>query len=295
MKKLIYILVAVFTISIANTSCNNKEKEAAEQKADSLARINEDKDEDIAELEALMQQIQDGFDEISQAENRIRVERAHGESNRSAAIKEDMDFIRETIAAKQQKITELQSMMNALKKSNDADKKKYEALFAEYEKKISDFQALTVGYEQYITDIESQLVAKDNIIAEQKTEIAEKQTTITEQAEELDSRARTISVQDKELNKAYYVFGTKKELKEQAILNDGEVLRQGNFNKNYFTQIDIRTTKTIKLYSKSATMKSAHPAGSYTLEKDANKQYVLRITDPDKFWSTSKYLVILVK
>ena len=42
-------------------------------------------------------------------------------------------------------------------------------------------------------------------------------------------------------------------------------------------------------------MMTSHPAGSYTLDRDANKQYILRISDPQKFWSTSKYLVILVK
>jgi hypothetical protein len=31
------------------------------------------------------------------------------------------------------------------------------------------------------------------------------------------------------------------------------------------------------------------------LQRDANKQYVLRITNPEAFWATSKYLVILVK
>jgi hypothetical protein len=35
--------------------------------------------------------------------------------------------------------------------------------------------------------------------------------------------------------------------------------------------------------------------GSYVLERDPNKQFVLRIIDPQKFWSTSKYLVIIVK
>ena len=40
---------------------------------------------------------------------------------------------------------------------------------------------------------------------------------------------------------------------------------------------------------------TSHPAGSYTLQRDANKQFVLRISDPDTFWSTSKYLVVLVK
>ena len=88
---------------------------------------------------------------------------------------------------------------------------------------------------------------------------------------------------------------TKKELKEQSILNDGEVLRQGNFNKDYFTKIDTRVDKVIKLYSKSATLKTNHPAGSYSLEKNPKGQYVLRINDPDKFWSISKYLVIIVK
>ena len=70
---------------------------------------------------------------------------------------------------------------------------------------------------------------------------------------------------------------------------------QSNFNKNYFTKIDIRVDKEIKLYSKSARMLTSHPAGSYTLQPDAQQQYVLRITNPQQFWSTSKYLVVLVK
>ena len=89
------------------------------------------------------------------------------------------------------------------------------------------------------------------------------------------------------------MFGTKKELKEQQILVNGKVL-QGNFNKEYFTKVDIRVDKEIKLYSRSAKMLTSHPSSSYTLQRDANKQYVLRITDPQLFWSTSKYLVVLV-
>ena len=116
-------------------------------------------------------------------------------------------------------------------------------------------------------------------------------TTLTE---DNTQKAQTISTQDKALNSAWFVFGTKKELKEQKILDRGEVL-QSNFNKEYFTKIDIRIDKEIKLYSSSAEILTNHPAGSYTLQRDAKKQYVLRITDPQTFWSTSKYLVILVK
>ena len=107
-------------------------------------------------------------------------------------------------------------------------------------------------------------------------------------------KTETINAQDKQLNTAWFVFGTKRELKEQRII-DGRRVLEANFNKNYFTKIDIRVQKEIKLYSKSARILTMHPSSSYTLQQDANKQYVLRINNPQIFWSTSKYLVILVK
>ena len=72
-------------------------------------------------------------------------------------------------------------------------------------------------------------------------------------------------------------------------------MKNDDFNKDYFTQIDIRDTKEIKLYSKSAKLLTTHPEGSYVLAKDAKGQYVLRITNPTEFWSVSRYLVIQVK
>ena len=112
--------------------------------------------------------------------------------------------------------------------------------------------------------------------------------------EESARKTETINTQDKQLNTAWYVFGTKKELKEQRILEGDKVL-ESNFNKSYFTKIDIRVDKEIKLMSKSAKILTMHPSGSYTLQRNANKTYVLRITNPQIFWSTSKYLVVQVK
>ena len=107
-------------------------------------------------------------------------------------------------------------------------------------------------------------------------------------------KTQTIDTQEKQLNTAWYVFGTKRELKEHGILQSGDVLR-GSFDKGYFTKIDIRIDREIKLYTKSARVLTNHPSGSYNLSKDTNGQYVIRITDPVTFWSTSKYLVIQVK
>ena len=148
--------------------------------------------------------------------------------------------------------------------------------------------------ETQIQALREELDKKDIHIAELDEQVADLNTNVENLTEETNQKTQTINQQDKQLHTAWFVFGTKKELKEQNILADGDVLRS-NFNKEYFTKIDIRIDKEIKLYSKSAKMLTAHPSAAYTLQRDANKQYVLRITDPQLFWSTSKYLVILVK
>lgn len=70
---------------------------------------------------------------------------------------------------------------------------------------------------------------------------------------------------------------------------------KGDYDKTYFTKIDIRNFKSVKLDSKSAELLTNHPEGSYSLVKDSKGYYTLNITDATKFWSVSKYLVVKVK
>jgi hypothetical protein len=129
--------------------------------------------------------------------------------------------------------------------------------------------------------------------------VTELNTDVTNLTEENTQHQQTITNQDMELNTAYFVFGTKKELKNQGILDGGGLFKKAkvssSYNNEYFTKIDIRTTKEIKLYSNKADIKTSHPAGSYSLDKDGNDQLVLHITNPKQFWNNSKYLVIVVK
>ena len=137
--------------------------------------------------------------------------------------------------------------------------------------------------------------ARDIKIAEQETKINSLDKEVNELTTSNEEKAETVAKQEKELNTAWYVFGTKKELKEQRIIESGDVLKNKDFNQDYFTKIDIRVVKSIKLYSKSAKLLTSHPADSYKLEIDGQKQYTLYITNPQQFWSVSRYLVILVK
>ena len=146
-----------------------------------------------------------------------------------------------------------------------------------------------------IEELREQLAQKDIKIAEQGEQINSLNNNVNDLTQKNEEKAKTVAAQDIELNTAYYVFGTYRELREQRILRRKDVLKGNDFNKDYFTRIDLRVTKTIKLYSKSAKLMTNHPAGSYSLDKDAQGQYTLRITNPKTFWSVSKYLVIVVK
>ena len=154
---------------------------------------------------------------------------------------------------------------------------------------------------QRIEELQAELASKNIRIQELDAAVSD----LTSQKEQLtienEAKAQTVAQQDKTLHTAWFVFGTKKELKDQNILSGsglfkkGEVMKDENVNKDYFTEIDIRTTKEIKLYSKSADVLTSHPAGSYELEEDDKGQLTLKIINPEQFWNVSKYLVIQVK
>ena len=162
-------------------------------------------------------------------------------------------------------------------------------------KMVDDLSAQLDAQKIKVQELEARLAEKDILIAQQGEAITTLNENVNALSEENKAKSQTVAEQDKQIHTAWYVFGTKSELKEQKILQKGDVLQSGDFNKDYFTKVDIRYDKEIKLYSKSAKLLTNHPAGSYKLEKDNKGQYVLQITNPDAFWSVSKYLVVQVR
>ena len=250
---------------------------------DSLQKIIEQKDNEINDIMGTLNEIQEGFREISEAEGRVSVAKGGERADKAQQIRENIQFISQRMAQNRALIKKLQQQMRESTVKGEEFQKTIDNMLLQLEEKDKE-----------LTRLCADLDAKDIHILELDETIANLNTDVKTLQNEGEQKTQTINTQDKQLNTAWFVFGTKSELKEQGILNDGKVL-QGNFNKNYFTKIDIRVDKEIKLYSKSATLLTAHPSSSYTLTQDANKQYILRITNPQIFWSTSKYLVILVK
>lgn len=288
MKKLAILAVSALAI----VSCKNeapKQDLMMTQLRDSLNTIIAQKDTEINDMIATFGDIEEGFREITEAQSRVTLAKQGEGTNSAKRIKENMQFIQQTMRQNKELINKLKQQLRDSSLKSEELKKLIDNMQQQLEQKEAQLQALR-----------EELDKKDIHIAELDETVANLNTNVNQLTEETTQKSQTISQQDKQLHTAWFVFGTKDELKKQNILTkDGlfskTKLLEKDFNKDYFTKIDIRIDKEIKLYSKDAKMLTSHPSSSYTLAPDANKQYVLRIIDPNLFWSTSKYLVIQVK
>ena len=289
MKKLIYAIACALAVASCNQDAAKKAEQIAQQQRDSLEQIISQKDNEINDMMTTLSDIEEGFREITEAQSRVTLAKQGEGTNTMQRIKENFLFIQSQMQQNKELINKLKQQVRESSVKGGQLKKIIDNLTQQLETKDHQLQALR-----------EELDRRDIHIAELDEKVASLNTNVTSLKEDNEKKEETITSQDKALHTAWFVFGTKDELKTQRILSkDGlfskTKLLEKDFNKDYFTKIDIRIDKEIKLYSKSAQIMTSHPAGSYTLQRDANKQFVLRISDPDTFWSISKYLVVLVK
>ena len=285
MKKLTVLFVcAAMLASCDSFKGGNKDLKAEN---DSLLMELTQRNAELDDMMGTFNEVQEGFRKINAAERRVDLQRGTITENSASAkqqIASDIEFISKQMEENKAQIAKLQAQLKNSKYNSTQLKKAVEALTTELNAK-----------QQRIEELQTELASKNIRIQELDAAVsdlsAEKETLTAEN----EAKAKTVAEQEKSLNAAWFVFGTKSELKAQKILQSGDVLKSADFNKDYFTQIDIRTTKEIKLYSKRAELLTTHPAGSYELVKDDKGQLTLKITNPTEFWSVSKYLVIQVK
>lgn len=283
MKKIVVMVAGV----IMMTACQNQNesKTRLQQQVDSLQTIVDNKDAELNDIVATMTEVQTGIQRIAEAEGRVTVADGSQESASSRAIiRDNMEYICEAMQQNRELVAQLREKLNASRFKSDKLKNLVDGLQTQVE-----------SQNMRIQELHASLAEKDSTIIAQIGRIDSLSQDVASLTETSKEQSGTMARQEKQLNSAWFVYGTKAELKEQGILKGGDVLKDSDYNRDYFTEIDIRHVKDIKTYSKSARLLTIHPADSYVLEKDANGQYELHISNPTRFWSVSKYLVMLVK
>ncbi len=295
MKLKLSILIAIVVLAAA---CTDKEKIAQMQGSiDSLKTELGSRDTELTEYFTLVSDIESNISEIKERENMISLEQESNPTDNLEAKKqmvEDLKAINSLMLENKTKLEELNKKLQ----SSYYQTGKFKKLVAQLEEKVNtqetDIQNLTVQVTELTAQNETLNVKVDSLSTENTTKeelIAEKDGMITEM--------------DEELHAAYYTTGTSTELEEKAIITkEGGFIGIGkveqlspSFNKNDFTLVDIRKVNTIPLNSKKVELVTSHPQDSYEIVVNEEEKQVdkLVILDPDKFWASSKYLVIAKK
>lgn len=274
-------------------SCGDSEKmKKLELVNDSLAHEASAKDKIINDFFQNFNEIEDNLAIIKEKENIIRVN-ATGENISDDAkdrINDDIFEIYKIMLENKKKVKDLESQLSSAGVKAGEFKKTIDRLTSQIKEKNDAIEQLKSDLERANFNIEN-LNIRLNDLAANLDSVA----TADRQKKEV------IAEQTTEINTAYYVFGSKKELKQHGITTkEGGFIGLGrisklkqNFNKNYFTKIDLREVSEIEINSKNAKIITTHPASSYELVGGKKIEKIV-IKDKKEFWSVSKYLVIVV-
>lgn len=293
MKKFTTILTFVF-ILLSLTSCveRSKKYKDLQSKLDSLSVSSAAQSAELEEVFATLNEVENGLRTIREAENILVLQSQSGtelNANKREQMKSDVSAIGEAIAGYKQ---QLEKLKNDSRYQSSQFKKRIDALTLELEEK----SVLITDLQKQLEEKDSQLRIKTQQIATLDKAVATLKSDVTSLAEEKAANTETIATQDQLLNTAFYIAAPKSELINAKVLSKGGLFRSAKISyeaeQSAFVKIDIRNIKEINLNVKRAKVLSVHPAGTFTLEQDANEMLVLIISNPTSFWEQTKYLVI---
>jgi chromosome segregation ATPase len=285
-------LLLVLTTVIIHTSCTNKEKEEAALQQVQYANSSKDSLEN--EMVKVMDEINKNLDMIRDKQGMVANTPTAENISKKEEILHNISLINALIEDNKFKIDQLTKQAKKLGKENSAMAKLAKQTKQRIEKQ-----------EEEIAMLKEQLAQAEFKIADLNVKLDEAQVANEVLTSEKTLLTETNTKLDKDLNKAYFTYGTYKELKEKNIVEKkGGFLGVGKkealasaFTKNRssFTEVDIREMKTIPIQGKKPKLVTHHPDGSYSWQVGENGFSSLNITKPEEFWSTSKFLVVEIK
>ncbi len=241
--------------------------------------------EERDELMRLVTAITGDMDDIRRMENILASPAANdGNPKQTEQIMADIAAIRRTLAKRRAKLdllesklkesalfsSDLQDAINALRRQIDSRNKEINRLRMQLDSARQYIGSLNITVDSLYNAVDTLSFSRNRA----------EQTAI-----ELEN----------ELNICYYTIASKSELKQHRILETGFLrksrLLNGDFDRDFFLCGDKRNMKSVELHSRKAKLLTNHPEGSYNIITGEGSQK-LEITNPDRFWSTTNFMVI---
>lgn len=273
---------------VASCKGEDPEKTAALQKVDSLQAIVDAKDGEIDALFEVLNEIETNLTEISTRYSKVNsLKQGNPEMNSrvKGQITDQLAVIENMLSQNKQKIASLNAKISELGQEN-----------GKLQEFIDNLNARMAEQEQQISDLMNELTISKATIQK----LSENVSDLTQANQEKDEY---IAYQTNEANKAYYIVGSYRELKELGVVSkSGGFIGIGkkqntsaDMDVSRFQMIDRTKVTTITINQRKAQVISNHPEGSYELVMDENDPKTvayLTIKDVNAFWRFTDYLVV---
>lgn len=281
MKKTLTIL-SVALVAFMLSSCVEKSKKYQQLMAekDAVVLENQNIEREYNAALGIISDVENNLQALRDAEGMMLIK---NESNTQRdQLNSELIQIKETMAMNRAKLDSLSTVLENSNKDR-----------AYLRNTIKKLQAQLAEKEATIAQMQEQLAQKDQEIEGLNTQVNNLNENLNVANAKNEEQSRLIADQVLEMNKVYYVGATKKALKENGILTSKYILRQ-EVPAEAFTQADKRELNSIAFEGKKVKVLSAHPLESYTIVNNEN-QVVIEISNPELFWSVTKYMVAVVK
>jgi hypothetical protein len=283
MKKFLGLIFGV--IVFMWSACSSDKFEEKNAFSDSLIAVNKDLIKQLDERDQLIKSFMGGFNEIQLNLEEVR--------NKQLSVKMGSD---------QKGQYEKQAILDNIKAIDMLMQRNKQTIVSLKEQLKTTSNTNMAGYENFILGLETMLTEKDKEIYSLLGNLNDVNDELGSMMK-MYSAAKTDATQkNKKLNTAWYTAGTTKELvKKGVISNEGGFVGLGktkklseNFNTQNFAEVDITKLKLIKLDAQKVKLITTHVADSYSIVKTYDG-CTLYIQNAEKFWSASKYLVVLIE
>lgn len=278
-------VMMAFSAALVLFSCgeNTNAYKELQAKLDSVTRINDSYEADLAETDSLVANVLTNFQDISTAEKMIDVNpRGEMSQTQKERIKNNVTLINDKLRASTEALDALTQKLAA----GGTENKRLRHTIAALKKDLEVQRQRIIALTEELQRKDLAIGALDSIV-----------TTLGQDVERLNEttakQASTLATQDKEMHTVRCCVGTKSDLKDFKLLQSGRLVTDGA-DLSYFTTADQRKLSQIPLYSREAKILTTHPASSYVLIADGEKNLTLNIKDHKAFWSASRMLVIQV-
>jgi predicted nucleic acid-binding Zn-ribbon protein len=265
-----------------------------------LSTVIETRDSVINELDGTISEIEQNISFIKNKRGQLELEQEEGNVDQKQRIIEDIALMNTMLEESEKKMEELNNQLA----SSNVEIKSFRNRITKLTKDIEEQNQVIVQLQSEIEERDFQLAEMDMKVTQLESDILVMNDSMNVMNDSIQKSTEKIMHMDKEMHKAYWTFGTFKELKENGVVTrEGGILGilgknktlNSELNQEYFTELDIRSTQTIPLYAKKAEIISEHSDNSYRFVYQDDLIAFLEIEDPNEFWKLTKYAVIEVK